>query len=120
MALRSIWKGAITFGLVHIPVALYPATQDTGIDFDWIDKRSHDPIGYKRINKRTGREADPKQVVRGVKHGEGDYVILSDDEIKAAYPARTQTIAIERFVKASEIAFHYFERPYVLVPDGRG
>ena len=58
MALRSIWKGAISFGLVHIPVALYPASQDSGID--WIDKRSMDPVGYKRINKRTGREIDAK------------------------------------------------------------
>ena len=53
---RVLWKGAISFGLVHIPVALYSATQDSGIDFDWLDKRSMDPVGYKRTNKRTGRE----------------------------------------------------------------
>ena len=51
---RAIWKGAISFGLVHVPVALYPASQETGIDFDWLDKRSMDPVGYLRVNKRTG------------------------------------------------------------------
>jgi DNA end-binding protein Ku len=120
MAMRMVWKGAISFGLVHIPVALYPASQDSGIDFDWIDKRSMDPVGYKRINKRTGKEIDAKQVVRGVKQDSGDYVILSDEEIKAAYPASTQTIAIEAFVKAQEVAFVFLERPYVLGPLGKG
>ena len=51
---RAIWKGAISFGLVHVPVALYPASSESGIDFDWLDKRSMDPVGYQRINKRTG------------------------------------------------------------------
>ena len=53
---RMIWKGAISFGLVHVPVAVYPASSEGGIDFDWLDKRSMDPVGYKRINKRTGKE----------------------------------------------------------------
>ena len=61
---RSLWNGAITFGLVHIPVALYPASHESGIDFDWLDKRSMDPVGYKRVNKRTGRELDKAQIVR--------------------------------------------------------
>ena len=56
---RPIWKGAISFGLVHVPVALYPASSESGIDFDWLDKRSMDPVGYKRINKRTGEELPP-------------------------------------------------------------
>jgi DNA end-binding protein Ku len=120
MAMRMVWKGAISFGLVHIPVALYPASQDSGIDFDWIDKRSMDPVGYKRINKRTGKEIDAKQIVRGVKQDSGDYVILSDEEIKAVYPASTQTIAIEAFVKAQEVAFVFLDRPYVLGPLGKG
>ena len=56
MASRVLWKGAISFGLVHIPVALHSATADSGLDFDWLDKRSMDPVGYKRINKKTGKE----------------------------------------------------------------
>ena len=117
---RVIWKGAISFGLVHVPVALYPASQESGIDFDWLDKRSMDPVGYKRINKRTSKEIGADDVVKGVKQVDGEYVILSDDEIKAAYPKSTQTIEIETFVKAQEIPFFYLEKPYFLAPLGKG
>lgn len=95
---RAIWKGAITFGLVHVPVTLYPASQQVGIDFDWLDKRSMDPVGYKRINKRTGKEIQSKDIAKGIQQEDGDYVVLSDDQIKAAYPKSTQTIEIESFV----------------------
>jgi DNA end-binding protein Ku len=120
MAPRTVWKGAISFGLVHIPVALYAASRESGIDFDWIDRRSHDPVGYKRVNKRTGKEIESKDVVRGVKQEDGDYVILSDEEIKAAYPKSTQSIDIEAFVKAQDIPFFYLERPYALTPLAKG
>jgi len=117
---RVIWKGAITFGLVHVPVALYPATQAVGIDFDWLDKRSMDPVGYKRVNKRTGKDIQGDDIVKGIKQDDGDYVILSEDEIKSAYPKSTQTIEIESFVQASEIAFTLLETPYYLEPIGKG
>ena len=117
---RSIWKGAISFGLVHVPVALYPASSSGGIDFDWLDKRSMDPVGYKRVNKRTGKEIQGDDIVKGIKQDDGDYVILSEDQIKAAYPKSTQTIEIESFVKASEIAFTLLEAPYYLEPIGKG
>lgn len=113
---RVIWKGAISFGLVHVPVALYPAAQETDIDFDWLDKRTMDPVGYKRINKRTGKEIDGDDIVKGIRQEDGDYVVLSEDEIKAAYPKSTQTIAIETFVKATEISFTYLEKPYYTAP----
>jgi DNA end-binding protein Ku len=117
---RVIWKGAISFGLVHVPVALYPASQEVGIDFDWLDKRSMDPVGYKRVNKRTGNEIKADDIVKGIKQEDGDYVILSEDQIKAAYPKSTQTIEIESFVKASEIPFTLLETPYYLEPIGKG
>jgi DNA end-binding protein Ku len=116
---RIIWKGAISFGLVNVPVALYPAAQDIGIDFDWLDRRSMDPVGYKRINKRTGKEIEGDDIVKGVKQQDGDYVVLSDEEIKAAYPVSTQTIEIETFVQADEIPFTYLERPYYVAPLGK-
>ena len=116
---RVIWKGATSFGLVHVPVALYPASQESGIDFDWLDKRSMDPVGYKRINKRSGKEIGADDVVKGIKQDDGEYVILSDEEIKAAYPKSTQTIEIETFVKAQEIPFFYLEKPYFLAPVGK-
>jgi DNA end-binding protein Ku len=115
---RATWKGAISFGLVHIPVALYPASQESEIDFDWIDRRSNDPVGYKRINKRTGREIAREDIVRGVKRG-SRYVLLDDDEIRAAFPKTTQTIEIEGFVDAREIPLVFLERPYYLAPDGK-
>jgi DNA end-binding protein Ku len=117
---RVIWKGAISFGLVHVPVALYPASQEIGIDFDWLDKRTMDPVGYKRVNKRTGKDIQADNIVKGIKQGDGDYVILSEDQIKAAYPKSTQTIEIETFVKASEIPFTLLETPYYLEPVGKG
>ena len=120
MASRIVWKGAISFGLVHVPVALYPASQQVGIDFDWLDKRSMDPVGYKRINKRTGREIQSEHIVKGIKQDDGDYVVLSEEQIKSAYPQSTQTIEIETFVQASEIAFTLLDTPYYLEPLGKG
>ncbi|WP_284616706.1 non-homologous end joining protein Ku [Aquabacterium humicola] len=118
---RAIWKGAISFGLVHVPVAMYPASSESGIDFDWLDKRNLDPVGYKRVNKRTGREIDKEQIVRGVKlAGSDDYVLLSDEEIAEAYPKTMQTIAIEHFVQAGEVPFVHLEKPCYLEPSGRG
>ena len=117
---RTIWKGAISFGLVHVPVALVSATSESGIDFDWLDKRSMDPVGYQRINKRTGKPIAAEYVVRGVKVDEARYVVLGVDEIRAAYPRTTQTIEIACFVKPTQIPFTYLERPYALMPLGKG
>ena len=113
---RSIWKGAIAFGLVHVPVALYPASQEDDIDFDWLDKRSMDPVGYQRINKRSGKPITKENIVKGVKQDDGTYVLVDEDEIRNAYPKTMQTIEIEGFVKAAEIPFVYLEKPYYLEP----
>jgi len=117
---RVLWKGAISFGLVHIPVALYSATTDHGIDFDWLDKRTMDPVGYKRINKKTGKEIARENIVKGIEYEDGEYVVLSDKEIADAYPKTTQTIEIESFVPANGIPFVYLERPYYVTPINRG
>jgi len=119
-ASRALWKGAISFGLVHIPVSLHSATTESGVDFDWLDKRSMDPVGYKRVNKRTGKEIDKAHIVKGVAYEEGKYVVLSPEEIEAVYPKSTQSIDIEAFVDASEIPFVYLDRPYYLAPIGKG
>jgi DNA end-binding protein Ku len=117
---RALWKGAITFGLVHIPIGLYSATASSGVDFDWLDKRTMDPVGYKRVNKKTGREIDKDDIVKGVKVEGGDYVVLSPEEIQEAYPRTTQTIEIEAFVDADEVPFVYLERPYYVAPVNKG
>ena len=117
---RSLWKGAISFGLVHIPVTLHSATRESGIDFDWLDKRTMDPVGYRRINKRTGQEIEKENIVKGVAYASGEYVVLGDEELAAVYPKSTQTIAIEAFVGAAEIPFVHLDRPYYLAPQPRG
>ncbi len=117
---RTMWKGAISFGLVHIPVGLYSATRDTGIDFDWLDKRSMEPVGYRRINKATGKEMAASDIVKGVEYDDGRYVILTPEEIASAFPKITQTIEIEAFVDADEIPLIYLERPYFTAPLARG
>lgn len=118
--LRTLWKGAISFGLVHIPIALYPATSEQGLDFDWLDKRSMDPVGYKRINKKTGKEIAKEYIIKGIEYEEGQYVVLSPEEIEAAYPKTTQTIEIEAFVPAADISFLYMDRPYYVAPINKG
>jgi DNA end-binding protein Ku len=117
---RVLWKGSISFGLVFIPVGLHTASTEQGIDFDWLDKRSMDPVGYKRINKKTGKEITKENIVKGVEYEDGQYVIISPDEIEAAYPRTTQTIEILRFVEASAVPFLYMERPYYLAPINKG
>jgi DNA end-binding protein Ku len=117
---RALWKGAISFGLVHIPVALHTATSEQGVNFDWLDKRTMDPVGYKRINKKTGKEVSKEDIVKGIEYEDGQYVILTPDEISAAYPKTTQTIGIETFVGADDIPFIYLERPYYVVPINKG
>lgn len=117
---RTLWKGAITFGLVHIPVGLHTASIEQGVDFDWLDKRSMDPVGYKRINKRTGKEIDKDNIVKGFEYEDGKYVVISPEEIEAVYPRTTQTIEIQRFIEANEIPFVYLERPYYVAPINKG
>ncbi|WP_273822874.1 Ku protein [Pseudomonas asplenii] len=117
---RALWKGAISFGLVHIPVSLNTAVHAQGVDFDWLDKRSMDPVGYKRVNKVTGKEIEKDNIVKGVEYEKGRYVVISEEEIRQARPAATQTIDIFSFVEASEIPLQHFDTPYYLSPDQRG
>jgi DNA end-binding protein Ku len=117
---RAIWKGAISFGLVHIPVALVSATSSQGVDFDWLDKRSMDPVGYKRVNKATGKEVASEHIVKGVQYEKGRYVVLSEEEIRSAHPKSTQTIEIFSFVDSTQIPLPNIDTPYYLAPDRRG
>lgn len=82
---RMIWKGAISFGLVHVPVQLFPATRSENVSFHLLDRRSMDPVGYRQINKRTGKDVPREQIVRGYEYEKEKYVVLSDDEILAAH-----------------------------------
>ncbi|MGN7981842.1 non-homologous end joining protein Ku [Burkholderia sp. 22313] len=120
MAPRMIWKGAISFGLVHVPVQLFPATRTVKPSFRMLDKRSMDPIGYRQINKRTGKDVTREDIVRGYEYEKERYVVLSDDEIRAANPESTQTVDILTFVDEDAVSFLYLDTPYYLVPDRKG
>ncbi len=118
--MRTLWKGAISFGLVHIPVGLVSATSQEGVDFDWLDKRTMDPVGYKRINKVTGKEVTKENIVKGVAFEKGRYVVISEEEIRAAHPDSTQTIDIFAFVDSAQIPLVNIDTPYYLAPQKRG
>src|SRR5262245_62227195 len=114
-----LWTGSISFGLVNIPVSLVTAEAHEELDFTLLDKRDDSPIGYQKINKRTGKPVPNDRIVRGFEYREGRYVILSDADLRRASPERTQRIDILSFVEAAEIPPMYFDRPYYLEP-GRG
>jgi DNA end-binding protein Ku len=117
---HMIWKGAISFGLVHVPVQLYPATQSEKVGFNLLDKRSMDPIGYKQFNKNTGKDVTRDNIVRGFEYEKGKYVVMTDAEIRSANPESTQTVDILAFVEAPEISFLSLDTPYYLAPDRKG
>jgi DNA end-binding protein Ku len=113
---RALWKGSINFGLVNIPVALYPAETSSSLDFDLLDKRDFAPIKYQRINKQTGKEVPWSEIVKGYEYQKGEYVTLTDEELRSANVEATQSIDILDFVDAAEISPMYFDRPYYLEP----
>jgi DNA end-binding protein Ku len=117
---RPLWKGAISFGLVNVPVAVYPAASNDGVSFDWLDKRDMAPVGYKRVNKETGKEVTKENIVKGLEYEDGQYVVLSDAEIKSANAKATQTIDIVAFVPADSIPPAFFDSPYYVAPGARG
>lgn len=117
---RVIWKGAISFGLVHIPVALNSASRSSGTDFDWLDERSLEPVGYQRVNKITGKEVPREHIVKGVELEKGRYVVISEEEIRAARPEATQSIDILSFIDIEEIPVPFYDSPYYLTPEKRG
>ncbi|HVF62452.1 MAG TPA: Ku protein [Casimicrobiaceae bacterium] len=117
---RVVWRGAIAFGLVHVPVDLYPGSKENTLDFDWIDKRDDAPVGYQRVNKTTGKPVEMSDIVKGYEWEKGHYVILKDEDFKAANRKATQTVEIVAFVDAASIAPQFFEKPYRLVPGKRG
>jgi DNA end-binding protein Ku len=117
---RAVWRGSISFGLVGIPVSMHPATRPGGVDFDWLDRRTLEPVGYKRVNKATGREVARDDIVRGVKTADGRHVVLTEDEIAEVFPKSTHSIDIETFVAATDVPFVFLDRPYYLVPGGKG
>ncbi|HXJ77589.1 MAG TPA: Ku protein [Candidatus Methylomirabilis sp.] len=112
----KLWSGSISFGLVNIPVSLVAAEAREELDFTLLDRRDDSPIGYQKINKRTGKPVPNDLIVRGFPYQAGRYVIVTDADLRRASPERTQRIDVLAFVKADEIPPTYFDRPYYLEP----
>jgi DNA end-binding protein Ku len=113
---RPIWTGAITFGLVSVPVAMYTATREHEVSFHQFEKDTSDRIRYKRVNERTGREVDFDDIVKGADVGAGNYVMLDPDELDSVAPGRSRSLEISRFVDLDEIDPIYYQRTYYLGP----
>src|SRR3954462_6532287 len=118
---RGLWKGAISFGLVNVPVELYSAQKRSAdIDLTMLDKRDMAPVGYKRVNKATGKEVPWEDVVKGYEYQDDKYVVLSTEDFRRANPEASKTVDIVGFVDLEDIAPLYFETPYYLAPGKRG
>ncbi|HSC57020.1 MAG TPA: Ku protein, partial [Nitrospira sp.] len=117
---RVLWKGAISFGLVHIPVGLYSAEKRNSFDLTMLDRRTMKPVGFKRYNKETGEDVSWDDIVKGYEYEKDRYVVLTEEDFKRANVEATQTVDILSFVDEDEISSMYFETPYYLAPDKRG
>jgi DNA end-binding protein Ku len=117
---RPIWKGMISFGLVSVPVVLYPAEQSHTLSFSMLDKRDFGPVGYKRYNKTTGKEVPWNDIVKGYEYEKDQFVVMSEEDFRRANVQQARSVDIVTFVDAGSIPPQYFETPYYLVPGERG
>lgn len=117
---RGIWSGAISFGLLNIPVAVMSAKEEERISFRMLDKRDNSPIGYKQYNKKTGKEVTSKEVEKAYEYKKNQFVVITEEDFLKANPKATRTIDIEDFIFLEEVDFLLFEKPYYLVPGKNG
>jgi DNA end-binding protein Ku len=116
--MRAIWTGALSFGLINIPIRLYSATAtEERLSFDMLHKKDLSPIRYARVCRTDGKEIPYQDIVKGYEYKEGDYVVLTDEDFKKASPRKTKTIDILDFAKETEIDTIFYEKPYYLEPD---
>jgi DNA end-binding protein Ku len=114
---RAIWSGAISFGLVNIPVKLYSAVSRKTVRFHQLDGEDNQRISQKRVNPRTGEEVPYENLVKGYEIGPDRYVVITPEELDGLAPEKTRTIDIEDFVDLDEIDPIFYDHPYYLVPD---
>jgi DNA end-binding protein Ku len=117
---RAIWTGTIGFGLVQIPVSLYGAEEKDELSLHLLDRRDFSPIGYERVNKKTGKEVAWEDTVKGYEHGDGEYVVLTDADFEEANVEATRQVDILGFVDFADIDPRYIDRPYYLAPQKAG
>jgi DNA end-binding protein Ku len=119
MAQRSVWRGAISFGLIYVPIEMYSASKEHALSLHFLDSRDFAPVGYERINKSTGKSVDWQHIVKGYEFEKGQYVALSDADFKHANVKASETIEISNFTEAADISPVYYQTPYYLLP-GKG
>jgi DNA end-binding protein Ku len=117
---RALWKGAISFGLIYVPVELHTASKDNTLPLHMLDSRDFAPVGYQRVNKNTGNEVDWSHIVKGYEYKKGDFVALADADFKHANVKASETIEIDTFCDVAEIPAMYYEKPYYLAPTKGG
>ena len=118
--MRAIWKGSISFGLVNIPIALYPATRKEDLRFRLLRAKDLSPVNYKRVAEKDGKEVPWDEIVKGYEYEKGKYVVLKDEDFQRVDLEATQTVDILDFVDVEEIDPMYFYKPYYLEPQKGG
>jgi len=118
--MRAIWKGSISFGLVNIPIALYPATRREELKFRLLRRSDLSPVNYKRVAEKDGKEVPWDQIVKGYEYEKGKYVVLKDEDFERVDLEATQTVDIQDFVHVDEIDPMFFYKPYYLEPQKGG
>lgn len=114
--MRPIWKGAISFGLVNIPVQLMSAEESPALKFNMLDQRDHASIKYQRVNAETGQEVPWENIVKAYEFADGSYVVVTDEDFKKADPKASKTLDIEQFIDSAELNPMYLEKPYYVTP----
>ncbi len=118
--MRPIWKGSISFGLVNIPVALYPATTTDDLKFRLLRQKDLSPVNYKRVAEADGKEVPWDQIVKGYEHEKGKFVVIKDEDFRRADVEATQTVDIAAFVELKEVNPVFFDKPYYMEPQKGG
>ncbi len=113
---RALWKGAISFGLIYVPVELHTASKESTLPLHLLDSRDFAPVGYHRVNKKTGKEVDWSHIVKGYEYKKDEFVALADADFKHANVKASETIEIDTFCDAAQIPSMYYEKPYYLAP----
>src|SRR4026209_1576056 len=118
--MRAIWKGSISFGLVNIPIALYPATRKEELKFRVLRAKDLSPVNYKRVAEKDGKEVPWGEIVKGYEYEKGKYIVLKDEDFQRVDLEATQTVDIQDFVDQEEIDPMFFYKPYYLEPQKGG
>lgn len=117
--MKAIWKGAISFGLVNIPVKLYSATQQSNLDLDMVDSRDMGKVHFQRVNENTGKEVKWENIAKAYDLN-GEYIMLEDEDFAQAAPEKSKIIEVNNFIKEAEVDTIYYESSYYVEPEKSG